>query len=101
MLRKRKSIKLTAVFTVHDLSLVSLNADSFIKAFILYTKISQKARVFFNNLKPDGVDFEAAEDLGIKTVIASGLPGIYTPRTAGEILYKCIKQMLIERGFEL
>lgn len=101
MLRKRKSIKHTAVFTVHDLSLVRPNADSFIIALLLYNKISQKARVFFNYLKPDGVDLEAAKQLGIKTVVASGLPGIYTPKTAGEILYKCIKQELEERGFEL
>ena len=47
------------------------------------------------------MDLEAAKQLGIKTVVASGLPGIYTPKTAGEILYKCIKQELEERGYEL
>ena len=53
------------------------------------------------NLKSCGVDFEAAKELGIKTVLASGLPGKHTPKTAGEILFKCIKQNLEDRGYKL
>jgi len=47
------------------------------------------------------VDFECAEKIGLKTVIASGLPGKYTPVTAGEIVYRCICDALEERGFEI
>ena len=53
------------------------------------------------NLKSCGVEFEAAKELGIKTVLASGLPGKHTPKTAGEILFKCIKQNLEDRGYKL
>lgn len=53
------------------------------------------------NLKSCGVDLESAKELGIKTVIASGLPGKYTPKTAGKILFECIKENLYDRGYEL
>ena len=52
-------------------------------------------------MKSGGVDFNAANALGIKTVIAPGLPGKYTPVTAGEIMYSCIRQELAERGYYL
>lgn len=35
---------------------------------------------------PGGVDFNYAEDLGIKAILAPGLPGIVAPKTAAEIL---------------
>lgn len=73
-------------------------AVSFIIAFILYNNLTKNAR---GNLKSDGVDFESAKELGIKTVIASGLPGKYMPVTAGKIMYKCIREELIERGYEI
>ena len=47
--------------------------------------------------KPYGVDFEAAHELGIKTVVAGGLPGKISPVTAGEIMYKCICRKLCSR----
>ena len=101
MLRKRKSKK-RQPFAPDTASLPERSFTvSFIIAYILYNKIPQKARGFFNNLKPDGVDFDSAKNLGIKTVLAAGLPGKYTPKTAGEIVYKCICQALKERGFEL
>ena len=53
------------------------------------------------NLKSCGVDLESAKELGIKTVIASGLPGKYTPKTAGKILFECIRENLYDRGYEL
>lgn len=44
--------------------------------------------------KPGGVDFDAAEKLGIKTLHALGIPGKYTPRTAGEILKTTVLSIL-------
>ncbi|MDD2421776.1 MAG: dipicolinate synthase subunit DpsA [Heliobacteriaceae bacterium] len=35
---------------------------------------------------PGGTDFRAADQMGIKAVLASGLPGKVAPKTAGEIL---------------
>lgn len=47
---------------------------------------------------PGGFDFEAAERLGLQLEWARGLPPKHTPDTAGEILGKTIKQILLERG---
>ncbi len=51
--------------------------------------------------KPYGIDFEAAAELDIKTVIAGGLPGKKSPHTAGRIMFECICRNLNERGFDL
>lgn len=50
--------------------------------------------------KPYGIDFESAEKLGRKCVLASGLPGKVAPKTAGKILYDVIMDILggIENG---
>ncbi|MGQ9557693.1 MAG: dipicolinate synthase subunit DpsA [Desulfurispora sp.] len=45
---------------------------------------------------PGGTDFGCAESLGIKAILAPGLPGRYSPRTAGEILADVIPRLLIE-----
>jgi hypothetical protein len=74
------------------------SADSFIIALLLYNNLPKIAR---GNLKSAGVDIKAAEKLGIKAVVASGLPGKYTPETSGEILFECIKHELCERGFDI
>lgn len=44
---------------------------------------------------PYGVDFDAARKNGIDVVRASGLPGKYTPKTAGEIIGKRIEEFLV------
>jgi len=47
---------------------------------------------------PGGVDFAAARELGIKAVLAPGLPGLVAPRTAGRYLAETILRILRERG---
>ena len=46
--------------------------------------------------KPYGVDMTAARALGRKVIIASGLPGRFTPESSGKILKDIIIKMLIE-----
>ncbi len=45
---------------------------------------------------PGGVDFSAAEALGIKAILALSLPGKVAPITAGKILSDCIPRLLHE-----
>ncbi len=40
--------------------------------------------------KPYGIDREAAEELGRSCILASGLPGKHSPKTAGELIAKTI-----------
>jgi dipicolinate synthase subunit A len=48
--------------------------------------------------KPGGTDFRAAEELGLRAILAPGLPGVVAPRTAGEYLAQVILALLKERG---
>lgn len=43
--------------------------------------------------KPYGVDFSAAEQLGRRALLASGLPGKYSPQTAGEWIASTVLSM--------
>lgn len=45
---------------------------------------------------PGGVDFQKAESIGVKAVLAPGLPGKVAPKTAGRILAKVIIRLLHE-----
>lgn len=45
---------------------------------------------------PGGTDFEAADRLGIKALLAPGLPGKVAPKTAGKILSKVIPTLLAQ-----
>lgn len=48
--------------------------------------------------KPGGVDLEAAQKLGIRTIWALSLPGKVAPLSAGEIIKDTILNILQERG---
>ncbi|HEX3015518.1 MAG TPA: dipicolinate synthase subunit DpsA [Desulfobacteria bacterium] len=46
---------------------------------------------------PGGTDFEYASFLGIKALLAPGLPGIVAPKTAGKILAQVLPQVIIRQ----
>jgi len=46
---------------------------------------------------PGGVDFEAAEELGVTAKLCPGLPGIYSPRSAGEAVAQISRIILEEQ----
>lgn len=45
---------------------------------------------------PGGIDFNAAKNLGIKTIHALGLPGKYSPKAAGEIISDTVLNIIKE-----
>lgn len=45
---------------------------------------------------PGGTDFTAAEKLGLRAVLAPGLPGKVAPKTAGRILARVIPDLLVK-----
>lgn len=49
---------------------------------------------------PGGTDFDAAKRLGIKALLAPGLPGKVAPKTAGQILAQVMPRLLIENLVE-
>ena len=48
--------------------------------------------------RPGGVDFAAAERLGIRALPALSLPGKSSPDTAGRIISETILNILCEKG---
>lgn len=46
---------------------------------------------------PGGVDYEYAQMLGIKALLAPGLPGIVAPKTAGKILAHVYPQLILRQ----
>jgi dipicolinate synthase subunit A len=46
---------------------------------------------------PGGVDFEAAKQLGIAAKLCPGLPGKYSPRSAGEAAAQVARIILEEQ----
>ena len=46
---------------------------------------------------PGGTDFPAAAAMGVRAVLAPGLPGKVAPQTAGKILARVIKRLLLEQ----
>lgn len=48
--------------------------------------------------KPYGVDIDCATELGIKTVVAGGLPGKISPESAGRIIFDSVLQILKAGG---
>jgi len=46
--------------------------------------------------QPGGTDFEAAHSVGIKAILAPGLPGKVAPLTAGRILADVLPQLIIK-----
>lgn len=59
-------------------------------------KVSPEAVIIDLASAPGGTDFRMAESMGIKAVLAPGLPGKVAPRTAGRILARVITRLLVE-----
>jgi len=49
---------------------------------------------------PGGIDYIASESLNLNASLCLGLPGIYSPKSSGEILANVIENILIERSGE-
>lgn len=59
-------------------------------------RLARSALIIDLASSPGGTDFKEAERLGIKAILAPGLPGKVAPRTAGEILAKVVPRILAE-----
>ncbi|MDD4237180.1 MAG: dipicolinate synthase subunit DpsA [Desulfotomaculaceae bacterium] len=59
-------------------------------------KVSPEAVIIDLASAPGGTDFQSAHKLGIKAVLAPGLPGRVAPKTAGRILARTILGFLAE-----
>lgn len=58
-------------------------------------KVNREALIIDLASTPGGTDFPAAEKLGIKAILAPGLPGKVAPKTAGRILARIIPSLIV------
>ncbi|NLO88876.1 MAG: dipicolinate synthase subunit DpsA [Clostridia bacterium] len=56
--------------------------------------VNKEALIIDIATTPAGTNFELAERLGIKAILAPGLPGKVAPRTAGEILARILPKLI-------
>jgi len=61
-------------------------------------KLSKDCLVIDLASNPGGVDFQAAQNIGLRTIWALSLPGRVAPITAGEIILDTVLGILYERG---
>lgn len=59
-------------------------------------KVSPEAVIIDLASAPGGTDFQTAETLGIRAILAPGLPGKVAPKTAGRILARVVTRFLVE-----
>lgn len=59
-------------------------------------EVSQEALIIDLASPPGGTDFEAAERLKVNAILAPGLPGKVTPKTAGKILASAIPRLIAD-----
>ncbi len=64
----------------------------------LLQKAKREALIVDIASSPGGTDFKAAEALGIKSILAPGLPGKTAPVSAGRILGDVYSHLLISKG---
>ncbi len=62
----------------------------------LLSKVNKKSLIIDLASHPGGTDFEAAENFGIRAILALGLPGKTAPDSSGKILGKVISQLLYD-----
>jgi dipicolinate synthase subunit A len=62
---------------------------------VMLERLSKDAVIVDLASIPGGTDFEFAQMLGIKALLAPGLPGIVAPKTAGRILAQIYPQLIL------
>lgn len=59
--------------------------------------MSSQALIIDLASKPGGTDFDFAKKVGIKALLALGLPGIVAPKTAGSIIANATTKLILEQ----
>lgn len=64
---------------------------------VMLERVSKDAVIIDIASIPGGTDFEYAELLGIKAMLAPGLPGMVAPKSAGKILAQVYPQLILRQ----
>ena len=83
---------------INDFDIIFNTVPETILNFPLLNEVKDSSLIIDLASKPGGVDFETAEILEKKVIWALSLPGKTAPKTAGEIIYRTIQNILSELG---
>lgn len=81
---------------VADADLLFNTVPSMIVTAHIITNLPHRALIIDLASRPGGTDFRFAEKRGIKAMLASSLPGIVAPKTAGRIIANTLSQLLAD-----
>lgn len=81
---------------INEADIIFNTVPALVLTNLLLSKASKEVVIIDLASPPGGTDFDAAERLGIKALLAPGLPGKVAPKTAGQILAKIILRLLAE-----
>lgn len=79
-----------------DIDLLFNTIPSMIITAQILSRLPRSAVVIDLASAPGGCDFSSAEKMGIKALLAPGLPGIIAPKTAGLIIADALVQQLVQ-----
>ncbi len=82
--------------TIGTANLVFNTVPAMVLTSDIIAKLAKDSLIIDLASQPGGTDFQAAEKLGIKAILAPGLPGKVAPKTAGEILARVIPSFILE-----
>ncbi|SJZ31661.1 dipicolinate synthase subunit DpsA [Selenihalanaerobacter shriftii] len=82
--------------TITDMDFIFNTVPKMVLTRDILTRVKQEAIIIDLASSPGGTDFDAAEELGIKSILSLGLPGKVAPKTAGQILGDVIPRLIIE-----
>ncbi|MHB1125539.1 MAG: dipicolinate synthase subunit DpsA [Bacillota bacterium] len=80
---------------IHEAEIIFNTVPANVLEYNLLAKASKGVLIVDLASQPGGTDFQAAEKLGIKAILAPGLPGKVAPKTAGIILASAIPQLIL------
>jgi dipicolinate synthase subunit A len=82
---------------IHDAEIIFNTVPALVLSSEVLKKVRQGSLIVDLATQPGGTDFRAAEQLGIKAILAPGLPGKVAPVTAGRILAKLLPPMIKDK----
>lgn len=106
--RKRKDLALAGAFgcntvpiwelheIIGEFDIVFNTVPSMLLDFDMMSKIPKRTLLIDLASRPGGIDFDAAQDLGLRAIRALSLPGKVAPDTAGDIIKDTILNILEE-----
>ena len=82
---------------IGEAEIVFNTAPALVLDRVILERMSKDAVIVDLASIPGGTDFEYAQMLGIKALLAPGLPGIVAPKTAGRILAQVYPQLILRQ----